>query len=131
MSNLLALVIPISITFIIFSFTSFASWAGERTKERKAFYRNELLKKLAESPSEQTQQILERLREEERETERRRREGMKLGGLIWSVVGVGLIVLLTAVTPPHTGAWAIGMVPLLIGLALQVYVYRLAPRTPA
>ncbi len=131
MSNLtFSFLLPVIIVLITFSFTAFATWSGDRTQERKAFYRNELLKKLADSPSEQAQQILEMVRDEERAAERQRREKMKLGGLIWSVVGVGLTVLLAAMMP-HTGAWAVGLVPLLIGLALQVYVYMLAPRPTA
>lgn len=131
MSNLtFSFLLPVIIVLITFSFTAFAAWSGDRTQERKAFYRSELLKKLAESSNEQTQQILEMMRDEERAAERQRREKMKLGGLIWSVVGVGLTVLL-ATMMPHTGAWAVGLVPLLIGLALQVYVYILAPRPTA
>ena len=129
-SSLIAFLLPISSTLIVFSFLSFAAWSGDRAKERQAFYRNELLKKIADSTSGQAESILEMMREEERNVERRRREGLKLGGLIWSGVGAGLTALMAALAP-GTGVWALGLIPLLVGVALLVYAFLLAPRIPA
>ncbi|MBW8877832.1 MAG: hypothetical protein JF614_22925 [Acidobacteria bacterium] len=61
--------------------------------------------------------------------ERRRREGLKLAGLIVAVVGLGLSVML-ALLVPHEAVWSVGVIPLLIGLALMFHAYQTAPRTP-
>ena len=43
----------------VFTFVSVGAWARERRKEREAFYRGEILKKLADSTGTQAQQVLE------------------------------------------------------------------------
>jgi hypothetical protein len=126
----LALLIPIVALIAVFSFVSVAAWAEQRTKEREVFYRSEVFKKLADSSGEQAQQVLAMMREQERAAEERRREGLRLGGVVVTMVGVGLAVML-AVLSPDNGAWAIGLIPLLVGVALLVYEYVLAPRKPA
>ena len=105
----------------VFSFLSVAVWAGTRQDERKAFYRGETLKKLAESGS---AAVLEYLHEEERSEERRRAErqrriveGNRLSGLILIAVGAVLSVALRFIVhePP---VFILGMVPLAIGVVL-------------
>src|SRR5262249_27252289 len=100
-----AFVLPIVALVAAFSFVSVAHWVEGRKKEREAFYRSEVLKKLAETTGPQAQQILDLLREEERNVERRRREGQRLGGLIVTVVGIGLGLML-ALLAPKEPAWA-------------------------
>src|SRR5271165_2881318 len=75
----------------LFSFISVATWSDNRRREREAFYKSETLKKLAESPSTDALAVL---REEERIAARRRQEGIRLGGLITTAVGVGVIFFL-------------------------------------
>ena len=75
----------------VFSFISINTFVDQRRRERDAFYRNELFKKLAESPADQAQRVLDLMREKDLAAERRRREGTKLGGLIVTAVGFGLI----------------------------------------
>ena len=128
--NAVMFMIPIVSVIAVFSFISVATWAESRRKEREAYYRNELLKKLADSTGDSARQVLELMREKELAVERRRREGLKLAGLIVAVVGLGLSVML-ALLVPHEAVWSVGVIPLLIGLALMFHGYQTAPRTPA
>ena len=50
---------------------------------------------------------------------------MKIGGLVNIAVGIGLIVMLYALTGPH-GPYLVGVIPGLIGVALLVYVFLMA-----
>jgi Flp pilus assembly protein TadB len=125
---LVAIVITSVIMISAFTFVSVSAWADQRRREREAFYRSEVLKKLADATGTQAQQVLEMMREQDRDAERRLREGMKLAGLIMTGVGIGLIAMFALLT--SNGTWGIGLIPLLIGLALLVYTYVLAPRTP-
>ncbi len=98
----------------------------ERRKERQFFHRTELLRKIAESQGDAAQRVLEMIREEEKEAKIRRLEGLKLGGLITAGVGIGAIALL-AMLVPQSPVWAAGLIPLLVGAALVIYVVVFAP----
>jgi len=113
----------------LFSFLAVATWSGERRREREAYYRSETIKKIAESQGAGNAGAMEILREEERIALRRRREGQKLGGLITIAVGISMMVFLRSMTrhDPEP-AYLVGMIPLLIGVALLVYAYVLAPK---
>jgi Flp pilus assembly protein TadB len=109
----------------LFSWLAVESWSENRRKEREAFYRNDTLRKIAESQG-GASAALEYLREEERNAERRRRERLKLGGLISMAVGIGVSAFLVAVLP-YNPVFILGLIPLLVGLSLLIYVYIVAP----
>jgi hypothetical protein len=111
----------------VFSFVTVLSWVKVRHSEREAFYRSEVLKKMADRPEAAAQNLLDMMRQDERNAQIRRREGLKLGGLVVTAVGAGLIVLL-AMLDRKEPVWVVGIIPLLIGVALFAYVYLLAPR---
>jgi hypothetical protein len=111
----------------LFSFIAVASWSDARRREREAYYRSETLKKIAESQGAGGAVALEFLREEDKSVSRRRREGIKLGGLITAAVGIAFMVFLRAEERSEP-AYLIGLVPLLIGISLLVYAYLLAPK---
>ena len=103
----------------LFSFLSVAAWAGARADERKAFYRSETLKRLAESG--QTA-VADYLREEDQTRERQRAErreefvnGNRLVGMILVVVGVTVMLALYQVVP-DAPVYLFGAVPLGIGV---------------
>jgi uncharacterized protein (UPF0254 family) len=122
-----ALFIPIIGSIALFSFLGVASWSDARRKEREAYYTAETLKKIAESSGEGAKSALELLREKERNAVRRRLEGMKLGGLITAAVGLGVMALLRGLEHEEP-AYLIGLIPFLIGVALLVYAFMIAPK---
>lgn len=126
--DILAAIITSVIMIAIFSFVTVAAWAEQRRREREAFYRSEVLKKLAESTGEQARQVIEMMREQERNQERQRREGGRLAGVITTGVGLATSVMFAVLVPG--GVWGIGLIPLGVGLALLLYNYGLAPKGP-
>jgi hypothetical protein len=111
----------------MFSFIGVAVWSDARRKEREAYYRSETIKKIAETPGAGASTALELLREQQKIAERRTREGVKLGGLITTAVGVGVMVMLRGLER-NEPAYLAGLVPLLIGVAMLTYGYFLAPK---
>ena len=109
----------------LFTFLAVASYADARTKERLSYYRNETFKKLAEQSGDGADRVLEMIREEEQIDQRRRLEGLKLGGLITTMVGIGTMIFLGVLA---TEVALAGLIPLLIGLSLLAYVFLLAPK---
>src|SRR5450759_2232196 len=92
--GVVAVAIPIIGSIALFSFLAVASWSDARRKEREEYYRSETLKKIAESSGEGAKAAIELMREQYKHTAKRRLEGMKLGGLITAVVGIGIMVLM-------------------------------------
>jgi hypothetical protein len=128
--GVVAVAIPVIGSIALFSFLSVAVWSDARRKEREEYYRNETLKKIAESSGEGARAAIELLREQNNVVTKRRLEGMKLGGLITAVVGIGVMVLLHGLVRDEP-VYLSGVIPLLIGLALLVYTFLLAPREVA
>ena len=89
-----------------------------RRRERTAYYGNETIRKIAEMPAATPASVLEFVREQQRNAERRQREGLKLSGLITAAAGVGIIVFLWELQAGPV--YMAGCIPLLIGLALLV-----------
>jgi Flp pilus assembly protein TadB len=113
----------------LFSFLAVASWADARRKEREAYYKSETLKKIAESQGAGATATLELMRDEEKRAAHQLREGQKLGGLITLAVGIALMIFLRGVTgPTDKGVFLVGLIPALIGVALLVHSYFLAPK---
>lgn len=119
--------VPIIGSIALFSFLAVASWSDARRKEREAYYTADALKKIADSSAEGAKSAVEYLREQNSMAVRKRVEGLKLGGLITAAVGVGLMIFLKGVNHDEP-AYLVGTIPLLIGLALTVYGFVLAPK---
>ena len=111
----------------VFTFISIAVWSEARRKEREAFYRNETLKKVAESSNAGGTAALEMMREHERADGRQRREGQKLGGLVAIAIGIGLIGFL-APLGSRQPIFLVGIIPIFVGVALLAYAFLLGPR---
>jgi hypothetical protein len=111
----------------LFSFLAVASWSDARRREREAYYKSETLKKIAETQGSGASSAIEFLREQEKNASRRRREGLKLGGLVTSSVGVGLMAFLHGIEQEEP-IYLAGLIPLLIGIVLLVYSLLLAPK---
>ena len=122
-----AMAIPVVGSIALFSFLSVAVWSDARRKKREEYYRNETLKKIAESSGEGAQAAIELLHEQNKTVTKRRLEGLKLGGLITAVVGIGVMALLHGLVSDEP-VYLAGLIPLLIGLALLTYTFLLAPK---
>ncbi len=109
----------------LFGFIAVASWSDARRKEREAYYKSETLKKLSESQGPAA--VLDLLREENRQAAAKRKEGLRLGGLVNIAVGVGLMIFLAGLVTEER-IYLVGLIPLLIGVALLSYSLFLAPR---
>jgi hypothetical protein len=101
----------------LFTMISVSSWADARRKEREAYYKNDMLKKLAEAQGPGVASAIELLREQDRIATVRKREGMKVGGIVMSAIGVGVLVFLRALIP-DAPIYLSGLLVLLIGVAL-------------
>jgi len=109
------------------AFVTIVVWLDVRRKEREDAHRAELLRKIADTQGDAAQKVLDVIQEQEYQAQVRRREGIKLGGLITLAAGIGLGIFLGMIerTDP---VWAVGLIPVLIGLALIVYVGFLSPK---
>jgi cadmium resistance protein CadD (predicted permease) len=67
------------------------------------------------------------MREQEKNSVKRRLEGMKIGGLVTSAIGIGVMVLLRGLVREEP-VYLVGLIPLLIGVALLLYPLLLAPK---
>jgi hypothetical protein len=113
----------------LFTFLSVATWTGTRFAEREAYYKAEMMKKIAEAGSERNQ-ALEYLREQERIRAVKKLGGLKLGGLINTGIGLGLMIFLKALIPKQP-IYLVGTIELFIGLALLAYAFWFAPKEAA
>lgn len=111
----------------LFTFLAVAAYSDGRTKERVAYYKQETLKKMAEQPPEQARVVLEVIRQEERLKHRKGLEGIKLTGLIMTMIGIGLFVFLYMLVPGR-GVAFVGLLPFGIGLAFLLYGTLMASR---
>ena len=105
-------------------FIPLLSWIESRRKEREAFYKADMMRRLAEASGEGAKGALELLYAEERMKAIKQREGLKIGGLVNLGVGIGLIFMLHSLGE-HV-PYLVGLIPGLIGVALLVYVYVMA-----
>ena len=124
-------VLPAAIgTFIpiaAIAFITIAVWLGERRKEREAFYRSEVLKKIADSEGDAAQKAIEMLRQQDLNAQIRRREGIKLGGLITMAGGIGLSIFLANMGIEQP-VWLVGVMAVLVGAVLAGYAFFFAPK---
>ena len=91
------------------------AWVDNNRKEREAHYRNEMAKRIAESPD--AASLMEYVRETERIDASRVRMKARVAGLIVSAVGVALMIFL-AQAMPGGPAYLVGLLPLAVGVVL-------------
>jgi hypothetical protein len=106
-------------------FIPVTSWIDSQRREREAFYRAETMRRLAEASGEGAKAAVEMLREQSRLEQVKKREGMKIGGLVNICVGVALMIFLRALVRDEP-VYLCGLIPGFIGVALLVYVLFLA-----
>jgi len=94
------------------------SWMG--AAQARAYYRAETMKRIVEMQGAGAESVLAFIREEEQFAARRQRYGLRLGGLICLVVGIGLAAMLAALvpSPPNPPVYVAGLIPTLVGAVL-------------
>lgn len=126
----IALIVVAVIYVALFCWLAVVGWARHRRMEREAYYRHETEKKFIEKGEEGAKQILRLRNEEERTRWLRRREGFRVGGVVTTALGIGILVGLQMI---ETGGYSLagaGGFPLIIGAALLLYGYVLYPKYP-
>ena len=108
-------------------FIPLTSWIDSQRKEREAFYKAETMRRLAESSGDSAKAAIELLREQSRQEQMKKREGLKIGGLINLAVGIALMIFLHALVRDEP-VYLCGLIPGLIGAALLTYALLLAPK---
>ena len=125
--------IPVVALICVFTFIAVATWSENRRKEREAYYRSETYQKMLDGSAEAAESVRALIRDEEERRERKRvqgmRMGMRLGGLITMVAGIGLAVFLYYLIDDDP-VYLVGLIPILIGLVLTVYGFVMAPPEP-
>jgi hypothetical protein len=86
-------------------------------------------RKLLEQAGGSDRSVVDLMRQEEEQQMRRRVEGLRLGGLITTAVGAGMMIFLRVLVGDEP-VYVVGLIPLLIGLVLVVYGFFMAPRSP-
>ncbi|MGD1108158.1 MAG: hypothetical protein ABR865_14025 [Terracidiphilus sp.] len=116
--------VPIVAIVSVFTFTAIVHWVDSQRKEREAYYKAETLRRVTEASGEGAKAALELMREDERLKQLKKREGMKIAGLINIGVGIGTLIFLHALM--GGSIYLCGLIPGLIGVGFLVYVYFLA-----
>jgi hypothetical protein len=122
-----AMLVPIVGSIALFGFLAVATWVDSRRKEREAFFRHDLLKKIAENPGAHSEQVMQLLRQEEADRLERLRNGLRLGGWVSFAAGMGVSLLLSQLVRV-SGLWAVGAIPMLIGVALLFHAFSMGHR---
>lgn len=105
-------------------FLPITTWLDSRRKDREAFYKAETLRRVTEGSPDGSKASVEYLREVNRLTHIKTLEGLKIGGVIMTAIGFGVVTLLWVLCGRAVATC--GLVPLFIGLAMLIYVFVLA-----
>ena len=97
------------------------------TGAQKAYYRSEMIKRIAAAQNAGADSAVAMLREDDKTRARRFREGLKIAGLLAIAVGIGVAVFLYA-TVKDMPFYLAGLSSVLVGVALLLYAYVLAPK---
>lgn len=108
----------------LFSFIAVASWSDNRRKERESYYKNDMLKKLAESSGAGATAAMELMREEDRLQVVRKRQDMKVGGMVVFGTGIGVLAFLYMLLP-HQPIYMVGVLLMMVGASLYGGSYLL------
>ena len=123
----MALLIPVVSIIAVFTFVAIAAWSENRRRERETFHRHETYRKMMDHPGESTDAVLQLMRHRESQEQRRRIEGLRLGGMITFVAGIGALILLYFLVPDEP-VYLAGIIPALIGLVLSIYGFFLSEK---
>ncbi len=120
--------IPVVAVISICALLAVAIWSSQRRREREIHYRHELLKRLVDKGADKDD-LAALMRASDVNRWVNRREGLKLGGLITLLAGIGTMIGLQFIE--DEAIWLMGSVPTLVGFGLLFYAVVLAPKGPA
>ena len=113
-----------------FSFLIALVIVNAKRNEKKDYYKNETIQRIAASPDGGAS-VLQYLREEKQQAAKKRWEKIRLGGIILAAASPGLMIFLFASNRADHDPdpdYLVGLIPLLIGAAMLAYTYWLAPK---
>ena len=113
----------------LFSMIAIVNWSDARRKEREAYYKNDMLKKVADSQGPGANSALELMREEARISTLRTKQGLQIGGLITGAAGLGVLIFLRVLLGRELGVYLCGLIPLFVGMALFASSYLVKTAT--
>jgi hypothetical protein len=113
----------------LFSMIAIVNWSDARRKEREAYYKNDMLKKVADSQGPGANSALELMREEARISTLRTKQGLQIGGLITGAAGLGVLIFLRVLLGREQGVYLCGLIPLFVGMALFASSYLVKTAT--
>ena len=120
--------VPVVAIIAVFSWMAVVTYMENRRKERESYYRYEFRSKLVEAGKLDAEQLLELTLREEISQLQRRREGLKLAGIVLVAVGVGMIVGLGPLTDWEVAS--LGLIPLALGVSILGYALFFAAKIP-
>jgi len=127
--NFWGTVFPATLILVVvigmFVLTAIAMWTKQRRRERSALHDQELVRRLAEQGELTEEGALEMMREQGAEEHRRRREGLRVAGIVSVAAGLGTVVFFSQIDPEMVAA---GFVPVLVGVALLVAAFLPRPK---
>jgi len=126
-SDIVVFVVVAVFWVAFFSWVTVVGWAIQRRKEREAYYRHETENRFLDKGELSAEQLLGLRNQEEHARWLRRREGLKLGGVVTTALAIGFLAAFQFVDPGGRSLAGIGGIALIIGLALLLYVYALYP----
>ncbi len=123
--------VPVAGSIAVFGWLAVHEWVESRRKEREEFYRSETLRRFSESNQpDMLTRFLAQEKAARHEMRVQQRESLRLGGLVTMMAGIGFGVTMAGIAPLQR-FYLFGLVPFLVGLAILIYVYLLAPKAPA
>lgn len=126
----LVFMVPIVASIALFAFLIALVIVNAKRNEKKDYYKNETIQRIAASPDGGAS-VLQYLREEKLQAAKKRWERLRLGGLILAVASPGLMIFLFASNHADHDPdpdYLVGLIPLLIGAAMLAYTYWLSPK---
>lgn len=119
--------IPIVGAVCVFTYSTIVHWVDGKRKEREAFYKSETLRRITEASGEGAKAAIELMREDSRLEQLKKREAMKIGGLICIGVGAAMVIFMRVMAASEPDIpYLVGLIPAFVGAAMLVYVYALA-----